>query len=330
MSWLRWPLRLILLLVVLTLAACSPGRPSASISDRSGRSPAASPPASPGAPGSPALPGRGASPLPSPSPLPEPSFSVDRAMEHVRVLAVDIGVRPAGSAGEERAAAYIESVFRANGYEVARQPFRRPDGGASFNVVARARGADYAAGYLVVGGHYDTVASSPGGNDNATGTAVVLALAESLSGRGLPVELVAFAAEERQPPTGEHHLGSAASVAALADPGAVRAMVSIDMVGNGPAISIGRLTGSPDGVQSELVAAAQRVGIPHRPIVRGDISDHGPFARRGIPAAWLWSGPHPAFHSAADTFEVVRPEVLGWAGRATLRWIMDRTSPGRS
>lgn len=245
------------------------------------------------------------------------------------MLSVDIGLRPAGSPGEERAAAYVESVFRAGGHDVVRQPVSRPDGGTSSNVIARARGVDYGRGYLVVGGHYDTVPSSPGGNDNATGTAVVLALSEALSGRRLAVEFIAFAAEERQPPTGEHHLGSAAYVAALATPGVVQAMVSIDMVGNGPVLSAGRLAGSPDGVQNELVGASHQAGIPHRRIVKGDISDHGPFARAGIPAAWLWSGPHPAYHSAADTFEVVRPEVVGWAGRATMRWILDRTPPGR-
>ncbi len=318
MPSVRRPLHPVLVLAFLFLAACGGARPGAP--ERPAPSPDVS--FSPPVPISPA-----AVPATSPVVPQSPSFSLDRAMEHVRALAVDIGLRPAGSAGEEQAAAYVESVFRASGYDVVRQPASRPYGGTSHNVVARARGVDYGSGYLVVGGHYDTVASSPGGNDNATGTGVVLALAEALSGRRLAVEFIAFAAEEHQPPGGEHHLGSAAYVAALANPDVVRAMVSIDMVGNGPVLSVGRLAGSPDGVQSELIGASHQVDIPHRRIVRGDISDHGPFARAGIPAAWLWSGPHPAYHSVADTFEVVRPEVVGWAGRATMQWILDRTSP---
>jgi len=35
---------------------------------------------------------------------------------------------------------------------------------------------------VILGGHYDSVAGSPGANDNASGTAVVLAIARKVAG----------------------------------------------------------------------------------------------------------------------------------------------------
>jgi len=56
---------------------------------------------------------------------------------------------------------------------------------------------------LVIGAHYDTVASSPGADDNASGLAVLLEVARVVSGRTLPgivgkrvPEFVAFSMEE--------------------------------------------------------------------------------------------------------------------------------------
>lgn len=263
------------------------------------------------------------SPPPSPSPSPRPYFPTQRAVEHTRALAVEIGPRPAGSEGEQRAAGYVEAAMRAAGLDVERRPATRRDGLTSDNVVGRPRGADLSRGYAVVGAHYDTVEASPGGNDNGSGTGVVLALAEALGGLRLPVELVAFAAEEQQP-TDEHHVGSRAFVAGLSDPGAVRAMLSIDMIAGGPTLLVGMLRGSPPDLRNEVAAVAADLGVPHEQHVAGDVSDHGPFARAGIPAAWLWSGRHPAFHTAGDTFDVVQPEAVDRAGRVALEWLLRR------
>lgn len=245
-------------------------------------------------------------------------------MEHTRALSVDIGRRPSGSPGEERAAAYVEGALAAAGYEVVRQEFTRADGGVSRNVIGRARGVDYSSRYLVVGGHYDTFGESPGGNDNASGVGVVLALAEALAGRTVPVEFAAFAAEERHPVSKAHHEGSLAYVGALADPAVVEAMVSVDMVGNGTSVAIVRLRGYPDALQREIHAVANETGIPHRVLAKGDVSDHTSFARRGVPAVFLWSGDHPALHKAGDTFEVVQAPAVERAGRLALEWLRRR------
>lgn len=264
--------------------------------------------------------------FPSPSPPPRPPlvFPLEQAIEHARVLSVDIGRRPAGSEGEEKAAQYIESVLRSSGYEVTRHEARRANGGISYNVVARFPGVDYTQGYVIVGAHYDTVARSPGGNDNGSGSGVLLALAQALSTRTAPVEFIGFAAEEFDSKRGESHVGSRAHAAALADPALVKAMVSIDMVGAGPSLLVGNFRAYPEDLRNEIAEVVRSMGEPVESFSAGNVSDHTPYARWDIPAAWLWAGNHPSLHSERDTFEVVQPEAVGRSGRVALEWLKRR------
>lgn len=75
------------------------------------------------------FPSQTASPGPSPAPtatpdsLGQPAFQPQRAVEHVRVLAEEIGPRPGGSEAEERAAAYVRDELSSYGYDAFLQPF---------------------------------------------------------------------------------------------------------------------------------------------------------------------------------------------------------------
>lgn len=250
-------------------------------------------------------------------------FAIESALTHTRFLSVDIGKRRSGTEGETRAAAYIVDVFQALDYRVSRHEFTRKDGGVSSNIVARFPSVDYTAGYVVVGGHYDTFGESPGANDNASGTGVVMALAESLADNPIPVEFVAFAAEERHPLTGSHHEGSLA-LAALADPAVTKAMISVDMVASGPKVVIVSWRGYPKDLEHELAGIAASAGIPYEGVERGDISDHTSYARRGIPSAFLWTGDHPSRHTATDTFEIVQRDSVEMTGRLVMEWLRTR------
>jgi Zn-dependent M28 family amino/carboxypeptidase len=96
-----------------------------------------------------------------------------------------------------RAAEYIRSELARDGYE-PRQYTYTAAGLPVSNVEATLTGASAPAESVVVGAHYDSVAGSPGANDNATGVAAVLELAHRLRGRTLArsVRFVAFANEE--------------------------------------------------------------------------------------------------------------------------------------
>jgi aminopeptidase YwaD len=281
-------------------------------------------------------------PPPSPSAIPPPvaspsparsnfAFPVDKAMAHVRHLATDLGPRTAGSEAEKAAAKYLEDVFRSFGYEVRRQQFELPQGGTAENIIARHPRVDYSGGYILVGAHFDTVADSPGANDNASGTSVALALAEAFKGRRWPVEFVGFTAEERQPGAPQGALGithgSRWYALSMKSTDKMLAMLSIDMIGNGSSVLLVRLTGFDPSVRTELNAVAERLNIPHTLSSKGDVSDHAQFARKGIPSAFLYAGHHPSFHKPTDVYEVVRPRSVDWTGRIAGEWLISRLSP---
>src|SRR4051812_9970325 len=89
------------------------------------------------------------------------------------------------------------------------------------------RNIETGAGSIVVGAHYDTVAGSPGADDNASGVAVLI----ELSRMGLPARFVAFANEEA-PYFQSDEMGSylwASRARHRKD--AIRAMISLEMLG---------------------------------------------------------------------------------------------------
>ncbi|HOX43024.1 MAG TPA: M28 family peptidase [Myxococcota bacterium] len=117
---------------------------------------------------------------------------------HVEALATTIGPRSLQEPdGLEAAAAYVLQAFQAGGLQARREEFAVQDLTAA-NLVAELPGADPAAPLLVVGAHYDTVWTTPGADDNATGVAALLVLGRLLRTERLArtVRLVAFVNEE--------------------------------------------------------------------------------------------------------------------------------------
>lgn len=298
------------------------GREAMAVSPPPATSSAASSP-----PGSP-------SPVPSPTPSPTPTLTVERepfdatrAMAVVTALADEIGPRPAGTDADVATRAYVAGALRAAGWVVREELVALPQGGTTANVVARAPGTSLGRPHVVVGAHLDTVPGAPGANDNATGVGVLVALAEELADEHAtltdPVVLVAFGAEEYQPSEPrEHHLGSQAYVDRRA--GLVLEMLNVDMVGNGSPTCICWLRDHDDTLARQLADVAAGEDLAVRVEARGDISDHGPFAKAGIPAAFLWTFEDGVLHSPQDTSDRVRPHDVARAGQLVLAWLRSR------
>lgn len=116
----------------------------------------------------------------------------------VTVLSREIGVRTWLDINRlERAAAYITGQFMSQGYRVVKQPFHY-QGKEYSNIIAELPGTSSPEKILVVGAHYDTVRTTPGADDNASGVAGVLCLSRMLAGSrpDKTVRFVAFALEE--------------------------------------------------------------------------------------------------------------------------------------
>lgn len=154
-----------------------------------------------------------------------------RLEAHVRKLSIELAPRDVSHIENlDRAAAYIAAELTQAGGSVSEQGYR-VEGQSYRNVIARF-GPD-SAERIIVGAHYDACMPLPGADDNASGVAGLIELAQLL-GKQAPairVELVAFSTEE--PPyfrtTG---MGSSVHAQALRKENVnVRAMLSLEMIG---------------------------------------------------------------------------------------------------
>ncbi len=184
------------------------------------------------------------------------------------------------------------------------------------NVIADLPGSDPEAGMLLTAGHHDTQADSVGADDNATGVAMVLELARTLSvvPRKKTIRLISFGAEEQL------SQGSAAYVRQhreeLTEQG--RFMLNFDACGSllgwtelfccGPD-AMGAYLNGFFKAQEEYIKLNPEV-IPY--------SDHFPFTACGIPSAWVTrtncTSGRFFHHRPDDTLDRVSPTKLAQLG----------------
>ena len=273
----------------------------------------------------------------TPTTPPEPAgpsvFDPAAAMSTVRTLARG-GAREATSLGYLRAADRVQQRFTGLGFVTRRQAFRVPAGeswgvavgsGRTYNVVAVPPGFDPARPHLVLGAHLDTVPQSPGAEDNGSGVAVLLELARTVipGATRRPVVWVAFGAEEpRGPGDDEHHFGSQEYVRRLdgGERAALRGMVSLDRVGAPGRVPVCTGGLSPPRLRRELLAAADRAGVPAR-ACDNRTSDHWPFEKAGETVARVGGNDSPGYHSPRDRPSTVSPRQLDRVGRVLTEWL---------
>lgn len=135
-------------------------------------------------------------------PLPRLTLAEDSTrlalQRHVEVLATDIGQRnEASMASYDSAARYVQSALASSGYSVTPLPYAAR-GKRFTNLEVTIPGRRRPGQIIVVGAHYDNVPDTPGADDNASGTAVLLEVARILRDHPMDrtVKFVAFANEE--------------------------------------------------------------------------------------------------------------------------------------
>ena len=267
---------------------------------------------------------------------PAPPAATDIASV-VRYLADDaLEGRLAGSEGERCAGDYIAASFQRLGLQPAGEngtyfqqvplasamnPHAPP--GTGRNVVARLEGSDPALRdeFIVIGAHYDHLGRGGfgslapdanevhnGADDNASGVAALLAVAERLAANppARSVIFVAFTGEE------SGLLGSAHYAAHPAAPlERTRAMLNMDMVGRlgaGPLIVYG--TGTAAEWNGILDAAASAAGVELARKEDGyGPSDHTSFYLKDVPVLHFFTNTHDDYHRPSDDWE--RIDVRG-------------------
>ncbi len=153
---------------------------------------------------------------------------------------------------------------------------------------------------ILIGAHYDSVPIAPGGNDNASGTAAIAAIARAFAGTAAAPRLcfAAFGAEELG------LLGSHALVDQLRQDDRldqIAAMINLDAIGGGDRPI--QLIGSPSlAAIAAPLAAELGIAVQDSSAAASPASDHLPFEQRGIPVLAFFA-PNPVIHVPTDTYD---------------------------
>lgn len=246
-----------------------------------------------------------------------PAHQVDHQalLEDLRQLSSPaLGGRVAGTPGGARARAMLAARLQAFGYAVTEAPWTR-QGYLGTNVCAQITGSSIPDEVILVSAHYDHIAASPGADDNGSGAAALLRLAQYLKAHP-PAHTVLFALFDGEE---EGLLGSEAFVAdppvALAR---IRLVLNLDMMGRSDFGSLGVLgTRWSPALKPFVEAAAQPLGLPltfgydGSPEDLTPYSDQYPFHLQGIPFLFLCDIDHPDYHTSRDTYRRISADFYG-------------------
>ena len=264
-------------------------------------------------------------------------ISIENLKQHIRNIHFDRN--PYGRYDElEQAAQYIRGEFLKIGMEVKEDLFKW-EGRFYKNIVAEKRGIVSSDKVLILGAHYDTISGSPGADDNASGTAVLLEVARNI--QALPLDstlkLIAFSLEEYDFAGSTHYAENARKGGEE-----ILGMISLEMVGftslkqNYPHYlnpkkypTVGDFIGIIGNDRSkrlmERVRRSFKTHIPQLPseflLVPGNgegmeearLSDHSPFWDQGFPALMVTDTAflrNPNYHLPSDTIETLDFEFM--------------------
>lgn len=249
------------------------------------------------------------------------------ALDDIRILSADdMEGRAIGTPGGARARAYVVKRFGQIGLKPQGKTFERPFSYRTafgheingVNLVARIEGTSTSGKVLVVSAHYDHLGVRKGqvyngADDNASGVAGLLAVAEAFKAKPPrhTVLIVAFDGEES---------GLKGAKAFVADPPAPLASigmnVNFDMISKN---AKGELYVSGAGPQAFLKPVLESVAkaapltlkMGHDTDANGkhdnwtDQSDQGAFAAKGVPWVYFGVEDHAEYHQPTDDFATV-------------------------
>lgn len=263
------------------------------------------------------------------SPLAAQEIDVDRLMTDLQVIAADsMQGRRVGTPGSAAARAYIVERLNSLQIPVDSQVFEVTRGGQTvqgINVAAMLPGTsagsgDPDTGAFAITAHYDHLGTRGddvfnGADDNGSGTAALLSLAEALRDRPLrrTVVLVFFDAEEG----GLDGARTFVERAGADLRSEVALNLNLDMVSRSEEELWVAGTYQNPALKSVVEGVEAAPGVVLRlghdsPAWQGSdnwttASDHGPFHQAGIPFLYFGVEDHPDYHRASDTADTVDP-----------------------
>ena len=199
-----------------------------------------------------------------------------------------------------------------------------PDG-VGYNIVGYVEGSDpqLKKDCLVVGGHFDHCGQHmgflfAGADDNASGSAVVMEIAEAFSRlKKKPkrsVVFVLFGGEEMGLQGSSYFVDHVPAQFEKVD-----TMFNFDMVGEGDGVGCA-LSSKPEELKKVLEDSDKHLNILRRTrIIRGvgvRSSDYAPFFLKGASCiSFVSNGPHLYYHQTGDTIYRINPDIMADTAR---------------
>lgn len=231
---------------------------------------------------------------------------------------------------------YFADRFESMGYTVQRQSFPAGEVTAQ-NIIAIKTGTVYPDSIVVVGGHIDAVAANltlrhpaPGAEDNGSGAAGVLHLAEIFAGYNTEktVHFVGFGAEEQGLWGSQHYVSEATQ-----NGDHVVAALTMDMISAWETQFSVIVEGYQfaDPLMSLMVSNVEYYGgISARKDYHAFGSDHIPFLQAGVPCFLAidedWDT-YDHYHRSTDTFDKVDPSLGIAILKGVAGTLFDLTAP---
>lgn len=266
-------------------------------------------------------------------------FTPPQLYADVRILAADdMQGRLVGTTGSARARTYLIERLRAIGVEPVLAGFEQPfeaehDGDVlkGVNLIGRIRGSGKSDRVLLIGAHYDHFGSRDGkilngADDNASGVAVLLSIAERFA-RERPVHDVVFALWDAEE---QGFYGSKAFVAEPPLPlSRIVLNLNLDMMSRSDRDELW-LAGAHHSpflrARFEQLAAQAPVSLKlghDGPPWKGtddwtDGSDHSVFHHKGIPFAYLGVEDYPDYHQPSDDFAAIPKDFFARSAATAL------------
>ena len=186
-------------------------------------------------------------------------------------------------------------------------PITDAEGRETANVIGYLPGDDGSRGadIVVVSAHLDHLGNGRlGANDNASGVAGLLSIAQSLAEGPRPARTVVFAAFGSEESGMEGATVFMDSPPAEFEPSDVVYNVNMDMIGTYSATDIVYALGALRGTAGRAAVAARRADYPELDVgldEPSDLSDNYAFCSRGVPYLFFWTEDPDCYHEACDT-----------------------------
>ncbi|RVT46087.1 M28 family peptidase [Rheinheimera sediminis] len=240
--------------------------------------------------------------------------------------------RKTGTFGAQLARSYIQQRFTDLGLTALAADYQHPfsySRGFSeqqgINLIAELKGCVQPDAYIVLTAHYDHLGviggkTYYGADDNASGVATMLALAELLKNQSCPQYSYLFVATDAE------ELGLYGAKAFVSSPPvALQQMllnINLDMLSRGERANhlylygAFSLPGMADFVKSREFAVKLKVrkrgkGLTgQQQLDWANASDHAPFRRAGIPFLFFGVDSHKDYHTPQDSWQKINPAYL--------------------